>query len=134
MDREKKEVLYPFGYGLSYTKFAFGKPEVRVFGDTAKFRFTVTNTGDRDGAEVAQLYIGCEGSAVDRPVKTLRDFARVELKAGETKEVELSVAKKDMAYFSEEQDDFVAEDIGYTAYIGSCSRDPGMAAVPFRFA
>ena len=71
---------------------------------------------------------------MDRPVKTLRDFARIELKAGETKEVELSVAKKDMAYFSEEADDFVTEDIGYTAYVGNCSRDPEMAAVPFRFA
>ena len=133
MDKENKEVLYPYGYGLSYTSFSFGEPVAEVFGDTAKFRFAVTNTGNVDGAEIAQLYIGCEGSAVDRPVKTLRDFARVTLKAGETKEVELSVTKQEMAYFSEEADDFVSEDITYTALIGNCSKGEQLKTLRFRF-
>ena len=133
MDKENKEVLYPYGYGLSYTSFSFGEPVAEVFGDTAKFRFAVTNTGNADGAEIAQLYIGCEGSAVDRPVKTLRDFARVTLKAGETKEVELSVTKQEMAYFSEEADDFVSEDITYTALIGNCSKGEQLKTLRFRF-
>ena len=133
MDKEQMDVLYPFGYGLSYTSFAFGKPSIEVFGDTAKITVDITNTGDRKGAEVAQLYIGCEGSAVDRPVKTLRDFARVELLPGQTKQVTLSVSKKDMAYFSEEADDFVTEDITYVAYVGSCSRGDSLQEVKFTF-
>jgi beta-glucosidase len=133
MDKEGKDVLYPYGYGLSYTTFEIGKPEVSVFGDLAKISVDVTNTGDRDGAEIVQLYIGCEGSAVDRPVKTLRDFARVNLKAGETKKVELHVTKEEMAYFSEEADDFVTEDIDYVACIGNCSCEKALQKVGFRF-
>ena len=69
MEKEGKKVLYPFGYGLSYTEFAFGKPEAEVFADTAKISVSLKNTGSVAGAEVVQLYVGCEGSKVDRPVK-----------------------------------------------------------------
>ena len=134
MDREKKEVLYPFGYGLSYTTFAIGKPRTEIFDDTAKFTLEVTNTGDRPGAEILQLYVGCQGSAVERPVKLLKDFARVTLTPGETRQVELRVSKGDMAYYDVEKDDFVTEDIRYTAYIGNCSRSPEMQEVSFTYA
>ncbi len=115
MEKEGKKVLYPFGYGLSYTEFAFGKPAAEVFADTAKISVSLKNTGSVAGAEVVQLYVGCEGSKVDRPVKVLKDFARVELAPGEETKVSLSVSKADMAYFDEEKDDFVAEDIKYIA-------------------
>lgn len=121
MEKESIPVLYPFGFGLSYTSFKIGKPDVQVFDHTAKFTVTVKNTGSRKGAEVIQLYVGCENSAVDRPVKVLKDFARVELLPGEEKQVSLSVFRKDMAYFDEKKDDFIEEDISYTAYIGNCS-------------
>ena len=61
MEKEGKKVLYPFGYGLSYTEFAFGKPEAEVFADTAKISVSLKNTGSVAGAEVVQLYVGCEG-------------------------------------------------------------------------
>lgn len=88
---------------------------------------------DVKGAEVVQLYIGCEGSAVDRPVKILKDFARVELMPGEEKKVSLQVSSKDMAYYSEEKDDFVEEDITYIAYTGDCSCKEALKSVKFEF-
>lgn len=121
MEKENLPVLYPFGFGLSYTTFELSKPEARVFHGTAKIGVRVKNTGSVKGAEVVQLYVGCEGSAVDRPVKVLKDFARVELEPGEEKEVFLSVSRKDMAYFDEKKDDFVEEEIPYLAYVGNCS-------------
>ena len=104
-----------------------------MFDDTAKVSVTVTNTGAVKGAEVVQLYVGCTGSAVDRPVKTLRDFARVELNPGESRLVELSFTKQSMAYFDETLDDFKAEDIAYVAYIGNCSASQALQPVTVRF-
>lgn len=133
MEKEGKKVLYPFGYGLSYTKFAIGKPEAEVFADTAKISVSLKNTGSMAGAEVVQLYVGCEGSKVDRPVKVLKDFARVELAPGEETKVCLSVSKQDMAYFDEEKDEFVTEDIQYIAYVGNCSAKEALQKVEFTF-
>lgn len=126
-------MLYPYGYGLSYTKFAFGRPEIKVFDNIAKISVDVTNTGSREGADVVQLYVGCEGSTVDRPVKTLRDFQRVDLNAGETRRVDLSVSLKDMAYFSEKEDCFVTENIKYIAYVGDSSRSEDLQKIEFVF-
>lgn len=133
MEKEGKKVLYPFGYGLSYTEFAFGRPEAEVFADTAKISISLKNTGSMAGAEVVQLYVGCEGSKVDRPVKVLKDFARVELAPGEETKVSLSVSKKDMAYFDEDKDAFVTEDIQYIAYVGNCSTKEALQKVEFTF-
>lgn len=121
MEKENIPVLYPFGFGLSYTSFEIGKPDVQIFDHTAKFTVAVKNTGSIKGAEVIQLYVGCENSAVDRPVKVLKNFDRVELLPGEEKQVSLSVFRKDMAYFDEKKDDFIEEDISYIAYLGNCS-------------
>lgn len=121
MEKEKLPVLFPFGYGLSYTSFEIGAPQVQVFEKTAKVTVSVKNTGKMKGAEIVQLYVGCEGSVVDRPVKLLKDFARVTLMPGEEKEISLSVSQKDLAYFDEKADDFVTEDIPYIIYIGNCS-------------
>ncbi len=133
MEKEGKKVLYPFGYGLSYTEFAFGRPEAEVFADTAKISISLKNTGSMAGAEVVQLYVGCEGSKVDRPVKVLKDFARVELAPGEETKVSLSVSKQDMAYFDEDKDAFVTEDIQYIAYVGNCSTKEALQKVEFTF-
>ena len=132
MEKEDLPVLYPFGYGLSYTTFSIGRPEVKTFRKTAKFTVRVKNTGSVKGAEVVQLYVGCKGSAVDRPVKLLKDFARIELEPGEEKEVALSVSSRDMAYFDVQKDDFVEEDISYVAYVGDCSAG-SLQTAEFRF-
>lgn len=133
MEKEQIPVLYPFGYGLSYTSFQIGSPRVQVFDGTAKLTVSVKNTGDRKGAEVVQLYVGCENSAVDRPVKLLKDFVRVELEPGEEKEVCLTVSQEDMAYFNEEKNEFVTEDIPYIAYVGNSSADASRNTVKFTF-
>lgn len=133
MEKEGIPVLYPFGYGLSYTKFELGEPTVEVFDGTAKIRVSIQNTGKQKGADVVQLYIGCEDSAVDRPVKVLKDFQRVELEPGEKKEVILQVTAADMAYYSEEKDDFVKEDITYTAYTGYSSKMEDLKKAVFTF-
>lgn len=133
MDKESREVVYPFGYGLSYTEFEIGNPKVELCNDTAKITVQVENTGKVKGTEVVQLYIGCEGSAVDRPVKVLRDFARVTLEAGEKKEVVLKVRKDQMAYYDEETCGWKTEDISYIAYTGSSSRESDLKKAAFRF-
>lgn len=132
-DKEGKKVLYPYGYGLSYTSFAISAPKAEVFDHTAKITVTVKNTGTLKGAEIVQLYVGCEGSKVDRPVKLLKGFERVTLEPGEEKEIALSVARKDMAYFDEAKDDFVEEDINYIAYVGDSSAAKDLKKVAFRF-
>jgi Beta-glucosidase-related glycosidases len=133
MEKEHLPVLYPFGYGLSYTQFQIGKPEVQVFDGTAKVTVAVKNTGSVKGAEVVQLYVGCEHSAVDRPVKVLKDFARVELEPGGEKSVCLSVSQKELAYFSEEENAFVQEDIPYIAYVGNSSSGADLQSVKFEY-
>lgn len=133
MEKEGRKVLYPFGYGLSYTSFEMDEPRLEVFDHTAKLTVNVKNTGKVTGAEVLQLYVGCEGSAVDRPVKVLKDFARVTLEPGEEKQVSLSVSRKSMAFFDEGKDDFVQEDIDYMAYVGNCSCAKALKQVQFRF-
>ncbi len=133
MEKERKEVAYPYGYGLSYTSFALGAPKVETFNGSAKIRVTVQNTGKVQGADVIQLYVGCEGSAVERPVKVLRDFVRVELAPGESREVLLSVSKKQMAYYSEKEDAFVEEGILYTAYVGDSSAAKDLQSVKFAY-
>lgn len=133
MDKEDRDVFYPFGYGLSYTTFDISTPTVEVFNDTAKINVTVKNTGDYKGAEVVQLYVGCEGSAVDRPVKILKDFQRVELLPGEEKQVNLAVTKEAMAYFNEEKNEFTTEDITYIAYVGNSSDSKSLQNVKFKF-
>lgn len=99
------EVRYPFGYGLSYTTFAYGDLRVSsdtfTAGDTLKVRVDVTNTGDRAGSEVVQLYIGAALGSIDlrRPVRELRGFQKVRLEAGETKTVEFSLDKRAFAHW-----------------------------------
>lgn len=119
LDKDGKKPYYPFGYGLSYTAFTIGEPDLAVFKNTCKVSVQVKNTGACKGAEVLQLYVGCKDSAVDRPVKLLKDFARIELKPGEEETVSLSVKKQDMAYYDETKNMFVEENITYIAYIGT---------------
>lgn len=133
MDKENLPVAYPFGFGLSYTSFELSEPEAEVFDNRAKISVNVKNTGKVKGAEIVQLYVGCEGSSVDRPVKVLKDFQRIELNPGEEKKVVLTVTKEDMAYYNEKTDAFEAEDITYIAYTGNSSAASDLKTTEFRF-
>lgn len=118
-DKVDAEVRYPFGYGLSYTSFLYSDFEVKPDG----VRFVITNTGTRDGAEVAQLYIGMEESAVFRPKKELKGFTKVFLKAGESKKVEIPFDDKTFRYFDVKENGWRVEEGDYTVMIGAHSRD-----------
>jgi beta-glucosidase len=99
-DKATVKPLFPFGYGLSYTTFKYSDLKVTPAGkDNVTVSFTLTNTGKRDGAEVAQVYVGDEHAKVARPVKELKGFARTELKVGESKTVTVELDRRAFSYY-----------------------------------
>lgn len=104
-----KQVRYSFGHGLSYTTFEWKDMQVTDRGKQIQVSCTVENTGTRDGAEVVQLYAAAPESAVWKPKRELRAFAKVYLKAGEQRRVELSFDKDDLRYFDIHRNDWVME-------------------------
>lgn len=126
-DKKKMDVLFPFGYGLSYTTFAYSNLTVdkERMKDTDTLRVTVdvTNTGNVAGKEVVQLYVADKESTVIRPVKELRDFAKVELLPGETKTVTFMLDRRAFAYYSVRIHDWHVETGEFDIMIGKSSRD-----------
>ncbi len=125
---------YPYGFGPSYTSFAL--KDIRFTGadaQTSRFSVTVKNTGSRKGAEVVQAYVGAENSKIKRPIKALKGFQRVELEAGEEREVRIDVHFDDLAWYNESTGAVEKEDTLYTAYIGTDARSSVGNAVVFRF-
>lgn len=121
--------LYPFGHGLSYTSFQYGKmqlsrPEISS-SDSVRVTCQVTNTGKMDGDEVVQLYIHDDVSSATRYVKELRGFERVHLKAGETKEVGFVLTQQELGFWRNPngKEQFVVESGSFTLMIGSSSED-----------
>jgi beta-glucosidase len=113
--------LYPYGYGLSYTTFKADTPEFGLKADAVTASCTVTNTGDRPGTEVVQLYIGFKHSRVERPVKLLRGFARVDLKPGESRRITLSCPKTKLEWYNPAKPGFELEPMAYEVSIGTSS-------------
>ncbi len=93
--------LFPFGYGLSYTSFALSGFSAEAAGDGASARVTVTNTGERAGSTVVQIYVGDRESSVQRPLRELKAFAKVELAPGESREVSFALDARAFAFFDE---------------------------------
>ena len=122
-DMHPEEIVYPFGYGLSYTTFEYSNIEVSEKDNSLEITFDIKNTGDIDGAEVAQVYVGDPVSTVKRPVKELKAFEKVFLKAGERKSVALNVDIKDIGYYNVILKNWITEPGKYIIYIGSSSRD-----------
>ena len=120
----KGDVLYPFGYGLSYTTFDYRQiKSVKQSKDKVTVTVLVKNSGSHDGEEVVQLYASYPESKVERPMKQLRAFSKVPIAAGETKEVVLDIPKEDFAYWDEAQDKFVVEPGKVKLLIGASSAD-----------
>lgn len=123
-DTKKIEPQFPFGFGLSYTVFKYSDLELVEGGDgTVTARFAISNTGTRDGAEVAQVYLHPEKSSVMRPEKELKGFNKVFLKAGETLTVSIPLSESAFAYFSPEKNGWIAEKGGFRVLVGSSSRN-----------
>ena len=125
-DRLKKEKpLFAFGHGLSYTTFELGKAvadkNVMQEGDNITFTLTVTNKGDRAGAEVVQLYISDKKSTLPRPVKELKAFQKVYLQPGESRNVTLTIGIDALKFYNDKQQAWTAEPGAFEALIGNAS-------------
>lgn len=118
--------LYPFGFGLSYTSYQYGKPvlskdKIRK-DESVTVSFDVTNTGKMDGTEIVQLYIRDEYGSITRPVKELKGFQRISLKAGETKHVEFAITPDDLKFYTVRKV-WEVEPGDFTIMVGSSSAD-----------
>ena len=123
--------LYPFGYGLSYTTFSIGnlkldKPSLAK-GGTIAVTADVTNTGSYDGEEVVQLYVHDITASVTRPVKELKGFSKVTLKAGETKQVKFEITEKELAFYDLNMN-YTAEPGAFKLWVASSSADEANVA------
>lgn len=122
-DAREQEVAYPFGFGLSYTTFGYGRPEAAVTGAGIEVRVPVTNTGGRDGREVVQVYVSVPGSRARRAPRELKAFASVPVAAGETVDVTLAIDRDDLAYWDTRVGRWVVEGGEYHCAVGASSRD-----------
>lgn len=143
-EAKKEKPLFPFGYGLSYTTFAYEKIEVdkALMKDTESIQVTVTvrNTGSRAGKEIVQLYVKPVDSSVVRPLKELKGFEKVSLLPGESAKVTFTLGKRAFAYFNTDIHDWFAETGIYEIVAGPSSADTPLSAevkvistgIPFR--
>ncbi len=123
-DTFNKEVSYPFGYGLSYTTFAYSKPAVKVSGDNVTVSVTVKNTGKVAGKEVAQVYVTAPKGQIEKPAQELKAFAKTrELKPGESETLTMQIPVRMLASFDEAGSQWLTEGGNYTFNIGASSRD-----------
>lgn len=126
-DKQKIRPLFPFGHGLSYTTFAYGKATVnkKVMKIDEQIAITVpiTNTGKRIGSEIVQLYISDLKSSLPRPVKELKGFSKIQLAPGETQEVTFLVDKQALSFFNDSRHEWVAEPGKFEAQIAASATD-----------
>ena len=126
-DTKKVKTLFPFGYGMSYTTFDYGKPMIsqkEISGDESlQVSMTVKNTGDFKGKETVQLYIGDEKCSLMRPVKELKKFAKIELNPGEEKEVSFNINADDLKFYDDRKNEWTVEPGKFKIYIGASSND-----------
>ncbi len=126
------EALFPFGYGLSYTDFAYEDLRVCESGDALEITVRLKNTGAREGTEVAQLYMQDVSASLVRPVKELKDYRRVRLGPGEAEEVRFTLPKKDMGFYDNEGK-YRLEDGLFRLYVGGSSRSCLMQEIRIAF-
>lgn len=138
LDKNKDQAAFPFGFGLSYTTFRY--TNLRISNDSVDqdgsihCSVDVQNTGNMAGDEVVQLYVGYEGSIVDRPLKELKGFTRVTIKPGEIRTVNFSVPVQNLAYYDEISAKWVVEPIVYHVLIGPSSAEGELLKTQFRIA
>lgn len=126
-DTKHIPALFPFGHGLSYTTFSYGKPQLsaKTLSSEGSLVVTVrvTNTGSVTGKEVVQLYIGDDQCSVLRPVKELKHFQKIQLAPGQSQDVVFTLTPQDLQFYNEQQSQWMAESGKFTVYIGSSSAD-----------
>lgn len=125
-DYKKVEPLFPFGHGLSYTKFEYSDlhlPDSATIGDEIMVSVKVKNTGKYAGKDIIQLYISDKESSLIRPLKELKGFKKVDLKSGEEKIVEFTINQRDLSFYNPYLGQWIAEPGEFEILIGSSSRD-----------
>jgi len=129
-DTKKIDVLFPFGFGMSYTTFEYSNLRCETYADGSfdikeglKVLVDITNSGKREGAEVVQLYVSDKTEKINRPVHELKGFEKIKLNAGETRTVEFNLSARDFQWWNEKESDWCASDGKYNIEIGSSSRD-----------
>jgi beta-glucosidase len=135
-DADGAKPLFPFGYGLSFTTFAWSVPSassVDMGADGVAIEIEVTNTGDRAGTELVQLYVKSKASRLRRPVKELKAFGKLHVMAGETATARLSIALRDLAYFDPNARAWIAEAGDYELVIAANAEDI-RATLPLKLA
>ena len=119
-DTFKKNVAYPFGYGLSYTTFEMGKPAVKVHGNNIEVIVTIKNTGKVAGKQVAQVYVTAPKGAYEKPLKELKTFGKTrELKPGESQTLKMTLEKRDLASFDEANSQWKVDAGNYLFQVGT---------------
>ena len=114
---------FPFGFGLSYTTFRYSNLSMKRQGDTVTAGLDLTNTGNKAGTEVVQLYLGLANSRADRPIHELKAFERVPLGPGESRHLEITLRPESFAVFDIGTKSWVVEPGVYRVEVGSSSRD-----------
>lgn len=131
-DKAGAKVLFPFGHGLSYTRFEYGglrlDKERMTDSETLSVYFTVKNVGERAGSEIAQVYVRDTESSIFRPDKELKEFARISLEPGEEKEVMVTLDKRAFAYYNTALKDWQVETGAFEILVGASSRDIRLSA------
>lgn len=125
-DKKGIEAHFPFGFGLSYTDFELDTPSCEKDGDIIKVKATVKNIGKVDGDEVIQIYIGSDNKNIDRPVKVLKGFKRVSVKAKESVITEVDVLIDDIRFYNPENGSWELDE-SYTVYVGTDSKNATVA-------
>ena len=127
IDKNNLTPTFPFGHGLSYTTYEYGEismpKTLNLTNGKIEVKIPVTNTGDRDGKEIVQVYISQKNPKIDRPLKELKAFKKVGLKKGETKDVSFTLDPKSFSYFDSEKHEWITEPGNYEILIGSSSAD-----------
>jgi beta-glucosidase len=135
LERDGNTPAFPFGFGLSYTRYRYANLKLAQNqlgpSETLKVSLDVSDIGAHAGEEVVQLYISPIGSAVERAPKELKAFTRIALQPGETKTLQLSVPIPRLAYYDEARADFVVEPLEYELFVGAHSLDPLALKVRF---
>ena len=119
----KGKPLYPFGYGLSYTSFSYSDLQLRDNETTVSARFSIKNTGNKNGDEVAQVYVKLPEMNISLPVKQLKGFKRTQIISGMSKLVEITIDKAQLRYWDDKESKFVTPKGSYTILVGASSED-----------